>query len=737
MVNKKIHSGVTYFISIIFGLCLSLSAQDINWENMTSFNDVRTMKVINDTLYIASSGGILAITDPILPGRKIINTDGLGTTDITDIIKDANGQKWVTGFGRLIKFDFENSQQFIFKDRDDNFIKLHRVVDDGDNLWVGTDIGLVLFSKINDGGQIQDSYELFGDLNPSPAVYDIFLKDDSIYLATSNGVAVADRSIPTLLNSPLNWKTFGMLNYSELGNDTILSVVNYGSQLYAATPRAVVVIDIDGETVTPVNGLTDLENARLNFVSDSLFVYFYDITSGGIGVIEDGIITTMLTTSLKPITGLSYNNARWFASSEGGIYSGQTDFQIYSFTGLQQNDIEDLAINQAGQISVGYTTGGAAIQLADLSWSDLPIFRDATLLMTDSMGNPWFGTFGEGLWVQDGNGFVNYDEQNSSMIGNTDNPPFGLTFVVINGLETDGEFLYAACYRAANGYPIVYADMNNLDNINSWDSLGLSDGINNEFVVSLDVYGNSLAVGTEAIGLYMCDLGSDPFDHSDIIIENHTVENMFLISNSIRVVEFSPEGNLWVGTNFGLSRYDPGFEFYVDIDLPEMMSSDVTDLEFDGRGNLWIGSVNGLGFRNATTGEIIVYNSENSGLVSNRINNVTFDSNTGDTYISTPSGISKILSFVGTPTAQLENVIAFPNPFVISNQNDVLSFNYARSGTVRIYTVAGEEVDAFPINNSWDGTNQKDQPVASGVYLFILSDDEGNISRGKILLVRE
>ncbi|RKX19550.1 MAG: hypothetical protein DRP35_07530, partial [Candidatus Zixiibacteriota bacterium] len=166
------------------------------------------------------------------------------------------------------------------------------------------------------------------------------------------------------------------------------------------------------------------------------------------------------------------------------------------------------------------------------------------------------------------------------------------------------------------------------------------------------------------------------------------------------------------------------------------ISSDITALEFDGRGNLWIGTTSGLGYYNATTDEISTYKSENSGLVNDKINAITYDQNSGDIYVSTMGGISKISSLYGTPTTEIKNVIAFPNPFIITGADDRLNFNYSQAGMVRIYNTAGEFVREIPVNSGWDGTNQKNQAVAAGVYLFILTNDESELARGKIFLVR-
>ena len=56
---------------------------------------------------------------------------------------------------------------------------------------------------------------------------------------------------------------------------------------------------------------------------------------------------------------------------------------------------------------------------------------------------------------------------------------------------------------------------------------------------------------------------------------------------------------------------------------------------------------------------------------------------------------------------------------------------------VRIFTPAGELVRRQDANCGWFGDNQAGERVASGVYIYLLEDDQGNIKRGKILLVRQ
>ncbi|UCD64714.1 MAG: hypothetical protein JSW34_04570 [Candidatus Zixiibacteriota bacterium] len=711
-------------------------SRDLDWHNFTSFKDVRRMRVIEDTLFIASSGGILAVTDFSSIGRAYVNLDGLGTNSITDIIRDAAGQKWVTGLGRLVRFGGDNTRQFLFFDLDGELLPLYRVVDDGEMLWVGTEAGLVLFSKEIDDGQIQDSYIFFDDLNPTPIVYDILLSGDSIWLATSSGLAAADRTDKLLLKSPSNWTGYSIGDYPELGTDTIMSVVSFNSEIYLATRSRVLRLEMGPDT-SFISLLIGNEVAVHALVAenDSLFVYFDDSAGSGIGSIEGDVVTRLNVAGLpwSPSAGAIFQGTRWVAAT-GGVFSEQDDvFVEYPYTGLLGNDISDITVGREGVITAGFRAIAVA-QLIDSSWEsfDLWVRGGTSMLRTDSSDYLWMGTVGNGLWLWDGETLTNYDENNSTLRGL---PPSATNFVIPLDFATDGSVAYIASYRALNEYPVAVADLNNLDDITGWDSIGAGDGLANHYVVSLDLYQGQLAVANEFTGVYVCDVSGDPFSE-DVNCQHFTRENSLLISNSARVVRYAPDGALWVGTNQGLSRYDSGIDRFVDVNLPAGISSDVTSMAFDGRGNLWVGTKDGLARRDALSGEIEIFNTLNSDLVANRVNSVTFDRFTGDIYISTTGGFSMVSSATGRPASDVNEVLAFPNPFVIQSEADRLTFNYDAPGTLRIFSAAGELILEGPVDD-WDGKNSRGNEVASGVYIFVVTDSDGKVGKGKILLVRK
>ncbi len=155
-----------------------------------------------------------------------------------------------------------------------------------------------------------------------------------------------------------------------------------------------------------------------------------------------------------------------------------------------------------------------------------------------------------------------------------------------------------------------------------------------------------------------------------------------------------------------------------------------------------------------------------------------FDS--GDVRLNLPSLESSRLQNAaivspGTPprtAQQAERKIGiYPNPYRVNalwdggleRQRKIHFFNLPRNCEVRIYTLAGDQVDSFIHNgdtytgegiewydkfsegntifpggeHAWDLVTASDQAIATGLYLFTVKDlDSGEISRGKFVVIK-
>jgi len=113
-------------------------------------------------------------------------------------------------------------------------------------------------------------------------------------------------------------------------------------------------------------------------------------------------------------------------------------------------------------------------------------------------------------------------------------------------------------------------------------------------------------------------------------------------------------------------------------------------------------------------------------------------------YTPAPGGgLSGNLTFTILSTGEQNSgqMKVFPNPLVLKSASvPMFSFsNIPANAQIRIFTVSGRWVKNITSANgiaTWDLTNDSGQAVASGVYLYLVNDSQGDNERGVIALVR-
>ena len=134
----------------------------------------------------------------------------------------------------------------------------------------------------------------------------------------------------------------------------------------------------------------------------------------------------------------------------------------------------------------------------------------------------------------------------------------------------------------------------------------------------------------------------------------------------------------------------------------------------------------------------------------------------------------KVLFPGTTATSEMDNIIVIPNPYIGTSKFDgrrendqkgdksrrLWFANLPEKCTIRIYTLAGDLVDTIKhdgINNqqdvvsvskatysgkaatgiqSWDLLSSYNQIIASGVYLFSVEAENGEIKVGKFVIIK-
>lgn len=219
------------------------------------------------------------------------------------------------------------------------------------------------------------------------------------------------------------------------------------------------------------------------------------------------------------------------------------------------------------------------------------------------------------------------------------------------------------------------------------------------------------------------------------------------------------DGAIWIGTEKGpIVIYNPtnffDDDFYcTQIKVPRNDGTNLADfllsnerinaICIDGGNRKWIGTEsNGIFLLSEDGLETIHhFTTENSPLLSNKIQSLALNPKTGELFIGIDQGL---ISYMSDAT-EGENTFsatahAFPNPVKPDYTGLITITGLIRDSNVKITDINGNLI--FAGNSvggqiTWNGRNSKGRKVASGVYLVLAADAEGKEGIAtKILIIK-
>jgi hypothetical protein len=266
--------------------------------------------------------------------------------------------------------------------------------------------------------------------------------------------------------------------------------------------------------------------------------------------------------------------------------------------------------------------------------------------------------------------------------------------------------------------------------------------------IAIDDSGQKWIVAPRGTGLVVYnDNGSLAFADDDRSIKLTTgVGNGNLNSNDIFTIVADLDGEIWVGTNNGISVfYSPesvfdGGNFDSQQILVEqdgyvqylLENEAVTTIVIDGANRKWIGTSNAGVFLMSEDGteEVYHFTAENSPIFSNLITSLGVDQLSGEVYIGTDKGIVSFRGDATWGTSEFVNndVYAYPNPVEPDYEGLIAIKGLVRDADVKISDAAGNVVFATTANGgqaTWDGNKLTGGRAKSGVYLVFASNEDG------------
>ncbi|MEN8958039.1 MAG: T9SS type A sorting domain-containing protein, partial [Flavobacteriales bacterium] len=237
-----------------------------------------------------------------------------------------------------------------------------------------------------------------------------------------------------------------------------------------------------------------------------------------------------------------------------------------------------------------------------------------------------------------------------------------------------------------------------------------------------------------------------PLDESDDqfrLIDN-AVENGSLEFNATAIAEELDE-EIWIGTERGIYViYNPEDLFEEDGEIEAqrikieqdgnieflLENEFITAIAIDGGNRKWIGTQSSGVFVLSPDGidQIHQFTLENSPLLSNTINDIAIDEETGEVFFSTDQGLVSYKGIATKPKEAFIDVYAYPNPVPPGYSGTIGIKGLMFNTDIRITDITGNTVYAAKSlggQATWDGNKLDGTRASSGVYLVFLTNEDG------------
>lgn len=749
-------------ISIIFFLLLSfwVNAQDFSsqWIDHYSYFSIKDLFLTEERVYAAADNAIFIYDLSTNTSEKFSTIQGLSGSDITTIYHSTIFNITAIGYQNgLLEFITPDQKVRTFVDifnkatiPPDNK-RINHFYEFENQLFIATDFGIVEFNLENI--EFGDTF-FIGNGGSQLKISETTVLDNTLFAATARGILSIALPNANLIDFN-QWQTVnsGLFNGVLTISDKVLVRNNDGIfQLQDGVTNQVI-------SFSGIKSAINVNNILTVSAGNSAIVYDQNFNE----------TFTVVSTDQNPFS-LS------LASSDGkNIYLGTSE------RGLLQIPLSD--VNQAANLSplgplhndpfsVNAENNNAWVVYGkyNLFFNPFPKVRKGisrfnngewqNISKEDIMGftsltrvaiNPnnqeqvFISSFSDGLLEVNENTVVaQYNPSNSNI--DTFGMP-GENVAWLNGSDFDQQgnlwFNNSRVDRPLNKLDLETNEVTAIDLSNILPDF--SDGYTD---TKIDIDGNIFFSGG-TVGV----IGYNPESEATISI----TEDNGLPSDYVTSLAFDRDNEMWIGTFLGLRIVaDPSAGFTTGaVNAERIVIEDdegvgqellfditITDIEVDGSNNKWVSTSSSGVFYFSPDGQetIVQYTTSNSPLPSNNVLDISVDDATGIVYFATEKGLIALKGTATGPEESLTKVKAFPNPVRPKYEGNVTIKGLTANANVKITDIEGnlvfEEISQGG-SLQWDTRAFGKHKVASGVYLILVTDEEGSETTiFKLLVVR-
>lgn len=757
------------FLFLISSTLFSQIDYSSSWEDFYSYNNVKDFVKVDAIIYALVDNAVFTFNESTSEIQKFSSIQGLSGETTSSIHYNRTFKRLVIGYQNgLIEVIDEKGRITISSDivnfNQSGLKSINHISEFGNILYLSTPFAIVEYNieKLEFG----DTF-FIGNGSTSLLIHKTMISGGQIYAVTEDGIFIADVNSKLLIDFNSWNQLFPGRNFSEitffknqiyvvegrtlyqLNNGVLTTIKNYSenilglksstSNLVIALKKSAIILGAANNQVSLFNTTSDFDFTLNTAFFDQNTVY---LATKKFGILKSNLGQVNKYSEIHPEGPLSNdvfsidvkNNNLWV------VYGGYdvTYTPTFSRQGFSH-------FNGKNWINTKYNP---AFPVTDLNYISIDpnVENRAYISSFGDTGAINSVSTGGLLVVENDKIKTFYNHLNSGLEDLLPTLPNRVT-IRISGTVFDSQGnLWVSNIHGENELkklsPSGQWSKFNINSVKTVNANGLSE-------LAVDK-SNSIWMGTRRNGVYVFNENGD---RKRALITTTNLGN--LPDSDVLTVAVDKSNRVWLGTRNGMVIFRNASGVFdakilnaepviIEVNgVGERLLGDqrINTINIDGADNKWFGTDSGGVIYTNPSGQTTLANfsKQNSPLPSNRILKIRADKSNGKVYFATDKGIVAYNSKVATFGDVLADVYAYPNPALKNHQTIVID---GRKGThlpkgtnVKILDVAGNLVYETNVVEGqelqggkvvWNKKNLAGNKVVSGVYIVLLTNDDGS-----------
>ena len=756
------------------------------WETYFSYNSIPSMAEGANEIYFASYNSIFSYNIFNSQIEKFDTLNELSGDEISAFYHSENNNLiaigYSSGFLQIINLNSNSiiniydilNKPTIPADRK----KINHFYQNGEGLLISTGYGISVYD-IN-AFEFGDTYYI-GDFASMLNISSTIVDENHIY-ASSSELGILRANLESNLIDFNSWQAIYTGNiYELLINENNILFYDDFNLMSIKNEEIITLLTLQNEIKN-----VSINDSKIIIISDDNCIIYNNDLSQILNLFESETYMTIFN------DGIIKNNKTYIATEEKGVLvieNSNNGFSYLKPDGPLENNIFSVeTLNNHTWVSFGsyseyfnpYPLKYSGVSSYDEnleSWFNITkdsIPNQAVNLNNISINpfdnnNVFISSFHGGLIEMDNFNFTELYDNNNSGLETLLTSDSEYESIRISDIEFDenGD-LWVLNSRVDN--PLKSFSLDN----NNWNSYDFTEIINDGFQdelgfndIEIDDYGNKWIASLRS-GL----IGFNNDSGNIRLRKVFSQDQSDMPSSYVKSIAVDNNNHLWIGTVQGLRVLYNTSNFFdasvvttqkiviLEDGIPrELLEQQyITDIEVDGANNKWVGTIGSGVFYFSPNGQQTIYHftKENSPLPSNNINDISVNSVNGKVYFATDRGLVSFNTGSSSSSENFSNAFVYPNPVrpEFNTQLEKIKIKgLTENVNIKITDIAGNLVAEAQSNiNSryrnfnleidggtafWNGKNLRNQNVASGVYILMLSDLESYETKTlKLMIIR-